>query len=363
LEIDVANDGIIFALLVIQPVLTYNSLTTLLSRSIYCRDLRTRVYSHVLIESPVFWPHPIGTAVTRTITDVEAINDIFAEEWSPSSVICSRWLPYYLWCSILRGNLHWSPFCPAAAADRSLFFQRRNPKVIHDVRNQVARLNAFLQEHISGMSVVQIFTVKSGRWKIKAINTDHRDAKHQKHLYYSIFFSCGGNYLWMASGVTVVCAYEVLKDINFGGDDPIVHHVINLIFARQDAADNQYTSNGLVASDRVFKLLDNHDKLPKQGRRSWPVKGWIEWRGLVCLWWEEFRVEKCLLTVDAGETLAIVGATGREKLHNYILSRYLWNSQGTIYLDEINILSTNFSSLRRNGVGCRMYFFFREHHG
>jgi len=355
---------IIFGLLLIQGALTYSFTynTIFLGQSIV-RDLRARVYEHVLsLNLRYFDRTPIGTSVTRTITDVEAINDIFAEGvitilsdlLTLIAVLCvmfySSWQLSLVTLSVL-------PLLLIAA----YFFKEGIRKSFTDVRNQIARLNGFLQEHISGMSVVQIFNAEEREIKkFRAINKDHRAANIKGIWYYSIFFPAVEIISAMALGLLVYyVAYQSINELSFVNQD---HHTpagyiimfimfLNLMFRpiRMLADKFNTLQMGMVASDRVFKLLDNNDKMSNTGTRiAYQIKGDIEFENVSFAYDEKnFVLKNVSFNVEHGETLAIVGATGAGKTSIInILSRFYEIQNGAIYLDGENIREYELSSLR-----------------
>lgn len=348
---------IIFGLLLIQAALTYNFTynTNFLGQSIV-RDLRTRVYSHVLgLNLRHFDRTPIGTSVTRTITDVEAINDIFAEGVITIlsdllTLIAVLFMMFYSSWQLTLVTLTVLPLLLISA----YFFKEGIRKSFTDVRNQIARLNGFLQEHISGMSVVQIFTAEEREMKkFKSINKDHRNANIKGIWYYSIFFPAVEIISAMALGLLVwYGAYEVLKDKTSVGMIISFIMYINLMFRpiRMLADKFNTLQMGMVASDRVFKLLDNNDKMANTGTKiADQCRGDIEFDRVSFAYDDKNVVLKNVsFNVEAGETLAIVGATGAGKTSMInILSRFYEIQEGAIYLDGINIREYELSSLRR----------------
>ncbi|MEO5675171.1 MAG: ABC transporter ATP-binding protein [Chitinophagales bacterium] len=347
---------LILGLILVQAALTYNFTynTTFLGQSIV-RDLRTRVYAHVLsLNLRHFDRTPIGTSVTRTISDVEAINDIFAEGvitiLSDLMILIAvlGWMFYSSW-QLTLVTLSVLPLLLIAA----YFFKEGIRKSFIDVRNQVAKLNAFLQEHISGMSVVQIFNAEEREMKkFRTINRDHRTANVKGIWYYSIFFPVVEIISAMALGLLVwYGAHQVLQDkISVGMIISFIMY-INLMFRpiRMLADKFNTLQMGMVASDRVFKLLDNHDKMSNTGvKAAVDIRGDIEFENVSFAYDEQNYILKNIsFAVAQGETLAIAGATGAGKSSIInILSRFYEIQHGIIYLDGINIREYELSSLR-----------------
>jgi ATP-binding cassette subfamily B protein len=265
---------ILMGMLLFQGALTYNFTfnTNWLGQSIV-RDLRTRVYQHVLsLNLRHFDRTPIGVSVTRTINDVEAINDIFAEGVITIlsdllTLIAVLSMMFYSSWQLTLVTLSVLPLLLVSA----YFFKEGIRKSFTEVRNQVARLNTFLQEHISGMTVVQVFNAEEREMKkFRAINKDHRTANIRGIWYYSIFFPAVEIISAMALGLLVwYGANEVIKDKATIGTIISFIMYINLLFRpiRMLADKFNTLQMGMVASERVFKLIDNQDKMENTGTK------------------------------------------------------------------------------------------------
>ena len=348
--------GILMGMLLFQGALTYNFTynTNWLGQSIV-RDLRTRVYQHVLsLNLRHFDRTPIGVSVTRTINDVEAINDIFAEGVITIlsdllTLIAVLSMMFYSSWQLTLVTLSVLPLLLVSA----YFFKEGIRKSFTEVRNQVARLNTFLQEHISGMTVVQVFNAEEREMKkFRAINKDHRTANIRGIWYYSIFFPAVEIISAMALGLLVwYGANEVIKDKATIGTIISFIMYINLMFRpiRMLADKFNTLQMGMVASDRVFKLLDNKDQMPDTGTKlALDVKGDLRFDKVYFAYdVENFVLKNVSFNVKAGETLAIVGATGAGKSSIInILNRFYEIQKGTIELDSVNIRDYELSSLR-----------------
>jgi len=347
---------ILAGMLLFQAGLTYNFTynTNWLGQSII-RDLRTQVYRHVLsLNLRYFDRTPIGTSVTRTINDVEAINDIFAEGVITIlsdllTLIAVLFMMFYSSWRVTLVTLTVLPILLFAA----YVFKEGIRKSFTEVRNQVARLNAFLQEHITGMAVVQVFNAEEREMlKFKSINADHRNANIRGIWYYSIFFPVVEIISAMALGLLVwYGANQVIHERASIGIIISFIMYINLMFRPiRTLADKFNTLQmGMVASDRVFKLLDNKDQMANAGTKNADeVNGDLEFKNVFFAYDEKNYVLKNVsFNVNAGETLAIVGATGAGKSSIInILNRFYEIQQGVICLDGINIRDYELSSLR-----------------
>jgi ATP-binding cassette subfamily B protein len=356
-------------LLLFQAFLTYHFtyLTNWLGQSIV-RDLRTGVFRHVLgLNLRHFDRTPIGTSVTRTINDVEAINDVFAEGVITIlsdllTLIALLTVMFYESWQLTLMVLSVLPLLLVAA----YFFKEGIRKSFTDVRNQVARLNAFLQEHITGMSVVQIFNAEEREMKkFAAINKDHRTANIRGIWYYSVFFPVVEIISAMALGLLVwYGAHEVVSGHTTIGTIIAFILYINLLFRpiRMLADKFNTLQMGMVAAERVFKLLDNRDVMPDRGiRRAQNLRGAINFRKVFFAYDEKNEVLKDVsFTVQPGQTMAIVGATGAGKSSIInLLNRFYEIQKGRIELDGIPIEEYELDSLRsRIGLVLQDVFLF-----
>jgi ATP-binding cassette subfamily B protein len=365
----VTMTAVMMTLLLIQGALSYNFTynTNRLGQSIV-RDLRVRVYQHVLgLNLRYFDRTPIGTSVTRTINDVEAINDVFAEGvitilsdlLTLTAVLA---VMFYVSWPLTLVTLSVLPLLLLAA----YIFKEGVRKSFIDVRNQVARLNAFLQEHITGMTVVQVFTAEEREMKkFTAINHDHRTANIRGIWYYSIFFPVVEIISAMALGLLVwYGAGEVIRERASVGTIISFIMYINLMFRpiRMLADKFNTLQMGMVASERVFKLLDNHDQMPDEGTKTaGHIKGDLAFENVSFAYDERNLVLKNVsFRVTAGETLAIVGATGAGKTSIInLLSRFYEIQEGAITLDGVNIREYELGFLRsRIGLVLQDVFLF-----
>ena len=321
------------------------------------RDLRTRVYSHVLnLNLRYFDRTPLGTIITRTISDIEAINDIFAEGIITIlsdllTVVAVLGAMFYTSWKLTLVCMAVLPLLLAG----TYIFKEGIRKSFTEVRNQVARLNAFLQEHITGMSVVQIFHAEDREFNhFKSINADYRRANIQSNFYYSIFFPFVELISALALGLLIwYGAYGMLKDESSPGIIIAFIMYLNLLFRPiRTLADKFNTLQmGMVASERVFKLIDHDDKMENRGMNfAKNIKGNIEFNHVWFAYDDEHYVLKNVsFHVQQGQTLAIVGQTGAGKTSIIsLLSRFYEIQKGSIFVDDVNIRDYELFSLRRN---------------
>ncbi len=316
------------------------------------KDLRVTVYKKVLsLNLTQFDRTPIGTLTTRTINDIESVNDIFSDGLIP---IISDLLSIVSILLFMFG-VDWklslislAPFPIIVIA--TYFFKESVNKSFIKVRNAVAALNAFVQEHITGMSVVQAFAVEDKEFKkFKEINKQHRNANIKAIFAYSVFFPI----------VEIVLAFSIGLLVWWGGNYAFNAGVIiafimylNLLFRPLRVIADKFNvlQMGMVASERVFKVLENPDVTQNvhEGINSGPVKGEVEFNKV---WFayvdEQYVLKNISFKIAPGETLAIVGHTGSGKTSIISLLNRLYSiNKGEIKIDHHNINEFNIDFLR-----------------
>jgi len=352
-------------LLVTESVLryTFNYVTAWLGQSIV-KDMRVRVYNHIIHSRlGYFDTTPIGTSTTRTITDIEAINDTFSE--GLISIFAD-----ILTIVAVMGSMLWVNWKVALASIAVLpvllwftrWFQEGVKKSFQDERTQIARLNAFLQEHITGMRIIQIFGVEDKEQKkFNDINSALRDANVKGIWYYSLFFPAVEVCLALAIGCMVwMAAGEILGGGMFNQNVLDVRGVgiisgflllINMLFRplRFIADKVNVIQRGIIASERVFKLVDTDETLPDTGTFAPDnIKGKLAFENV---WFaynnEDWILKDISFNLKAGETLAIVGATGSGKTSTIsILGRFYDINKGAIKIDDVDVRDYQLAALR-----------------
>src|SRR5665647_3649876 len=316
------------------------------------RDLRVKVYKKILgFNLSQFDKTPIGTLTTRTINDIESINDIFSDGLIPIisdllSIISILLFMFFVDWRLTLISL--APFPILIIA--TYFFKESVNKSFIKVRNAVAALNAFVQEHITGMSVVQAFAVEDKELeKFKKINKEHRNANIRAILAYSVFFPV----------VEIVLAFSIGLLVWWGANNAFNAGVIisfimylNLLFRPLRVIADKFNvlQMGMVASERVFKVLDNPDVTPEthQGINQIKMLGKVEFDKV---WFayinEEYVLKNISFVIKPGETLAIVGHTGSGKTSIISLINRLYHiNKGAIKIDDRNIDSYDIDFLR-----------------
>lgn len=352
-------------LLVFEGVLRYifNYTTAWLGQSIV-KDMRVKVYSHIIHSRLKYFDvTPIGTSTTRTITDIEAINDTFSEG------LISIFADVLTILAVLGSMLYvnWKVALASIVVLPALlwftrWFQEGVKKSFQEERTQIGRLNAFLQERITGMRIIQIFSAEEKeRKKFDEINSALRDANIRGIWYYSLFFPAVEVCLAVAIGCMVwMASNQILSGATFNENPLEVRGVgiisgflllINMLFRplRFIADKVNVIQRGLVASERVFKLLDKDETIPDTGTHAPEmVKGKLAFENV---WFaynnEDWILKDISFQLNAGETLAIVGATGSGKTSTIsILGRFYDIQKGAIKVDDVNIRDYRLKALR-----------------
>jgi len=342
------------------------------------KDMRVQVYNKILgLNLSQFDKTPIGTLTTRTINDIESINDIFSDGLIP--IIAD--LLSIISVLVVMFMVDWqlsliclAPFPVLIVA--TYFFKEAVNKSFIRVRNAVAALNAFVQEHITGMHVLQAFASEEREAaKFTRINRDHRNANINAIFAYSIFFPVVEIVLAVSTSLLIWWAASeahLLKESNPAAAGEMVGKMIsfflflNLLFRPLRVIADKFNvlQMGMIAGERVFKVLDNPDFIPDTARGDYApatVKGKIEFDKVYFAYTDDRYVLKNIsFTIQPGETLAIVGHTGSGKTSVISLLNRLYHIQkGTIEIDGVNIEQYNLDTLRgRIGIVLQDVFLF-----
>lgn len=336
------------------------------------KDIRVSVYKKVLgLNLSQFDKTPIGTLTTRTINDIEAINEIFAEGLVPIiadllSIVCV--LACMFWVDWQLTLVALIPF-PIIIIATYYFKESINRSFFH-VRNAVSNLNAFVQEHLTGMQVVQAFAADERESaKFKKINQQHRNANIRAIFAYSVFFPIVEIVLALCTGLIVWWAAKEALNLQVSQQGTVISFIlfINLLFRPLRVLADKFNvlQMGIVASERVFRVLDNDDFIPESHPASNKppglLKGKVEFEKVSFAYTNEKYVLKDInFTIQPGETVAIVGHTGSGKTTIISLLNRLYHIQkGEIRVDDVNIENYDLDYLRKNiGVVLQDVFLF-----
>ncbi|NIG51963.1 ABC transporter ATP-binding protein [Chitinophaga sp. Cy-1792] len=357
------------ALLLLETVVRFffSYLTNWLGQSVV-KDMRVTVFRKIIHLNLAFFDKtPIGTLTTRTINDIEAINDVFSE--GIISIVADLLMIIAILTVMFIEDwrltlVSLSPF-PILIIATYIFKESVN-KSFYRVRNAVSALNAFVQEHITGMVVVQAFTGEKREFaRFKQINKDHRDANIDAIFAYSVFFPVVEIILAISLGLMVwwgsnkVLNYEVTQGVMIA----FIMYLNMLFRPLRMLADKFNTLQmGMVASERVFKILDNEDYIPDHGKQDGrDMKGAISFDHVSFAYVEDRYVLKDIdFEAKQGDTVAIVGHTGSGKTTIIsILNRLYEIQKGSIKIDGIPLPEYSLHALRsRIGVVLQDVFLF-----
>lgn len=334
------------------------------------KDLRIQVYRHIINLRLKYYDNtPIGMLVTRAVSDIEVIADIFSEGLIVIIGDILKVVVIVIVMFALNYKLTLIVLIPVPLLIIATYIFKKAVAVsFNDVRTQVARLNSFLQEHITGMRIVQVFNREKAEMKaFEEINAKHRDANIRSIMAYSIFFPV----VEILSAVSLALLVwwggkGVLQSVTSVGELVAFIMYLNMMFRpiRQLADRFNTLQMGMVSSERVFKVLDTHDVMEDKGNiTANNIRGCVDFRNV---WFaykkEEWVLKNVSFNVKAGQTIALVGATGAGKSSVInLLSRFYEYNKGCISIDNVDIRNYQLSSLQKNiGVVLQDVFLFSD---
>ncbi|MBA4251053.1 MAG: antibiotic ABC transporter ATP-binding protein [Chlorobiaceae bacterium] len=340
---------------VIQYFLTYYT-NYLGQKTIY--DLRTQLFAHTQkLATKFFDKTPIGRTVTRVTNDIESLNELFSSGIVMvfSDIFIIFWILGFMLFIDIPLTLVTLSVLPALFYGTFLF-RKKVRESYRDVRLHLARLNTFMQEHITGISVVKIFNKEKNELKnFSKVNNDHKKANVDSIFYYAVFFPT----------VELLSSIAIALIIWYGGGETIQGYITlgtllafiqytEMFFRPIRDLSEKYNimQTAMASSERIFKLLDNETIIPNP-KNPLPVekiKGEIEFKNV---WFaynqEDYVLKNISFKVKPGESIAIVGATGAGKSSVLnILTRFYDINQGEVFVDGFNIRSVDKSSLRKH---------------
>lgn len=365
---------IVLALLFIQAIVQYAH--TYLSGRIsqfVIRDIRIKLYKHLInLRLRFFDKTPIGRLVTRTISDVETLADVFSEGLAAmaSDLLQIIFILAFMFYSDWRLTLVSLSTIPLMLL-ATYVFKEKIKVAFNDVRNAVSNLNAFVQEHISGMTIVQIFGSEKKEFeKFKEINIEHKSAHLRSVMYYSVYFPVAEIIAAMGTGLLVwygakgVINQEV-SQITLGKLVSFIMYIQLFFRPIRMIADRYNTLQmGIVGSSRIINLLDDQTDVMSNGTHSpAEIKGDVS---IDQVWFayneKDYVLKNISLEIKSGETVALVGATGAGKSSIInLLNRFYEINRGTIKVDDVDIKEFDMTSLRKNiGVVLQDVFLFSD---
>jgi ATP-binding cassette subfamily B protein len=334
-------------------------------------DLRMELFRHIQKLSMSFFDkNPVGRLVTRLTNDIEVLNEMF------SSGIVMVFADVFIIAGILffMLSLSWqltlialSVIIPLIYA--TIIFRRKVRSAFRDVRFYLAKMNAFLQEHVSGILVVKIFGKERRTLKdFKEINYDHTKANKRSVLYYSVFFPVveligaisGGLIIWYGGGQVVQGVLTIGVLISFIQYSEMFFRPIRDLSEKYNIM-----QTAMASSERIFKLLDRKASITdaENPQELKEVKGNIEFRNV---WFaylkEDYVLKDITFNIRQGEKVAFVGATGAGKTSIMnLLCRFYDVQKGEILIDGVNIKDVRQAELRKNiGLVVQDIFLFSD---
>lgn len=348
---------LMIVLLIVQTLVRYyhTLMTNTLGQSVI-RDIRIEVFNHITkLRLKYFDQTPLGKLITRTISDLETISNIFSEGLIQIigdllQLIVILGVMFYTDWKLTLIVLVPMPLMVAA----TYIFKEAMKSAFQDVRKWVSNLNTFLQEHISGMGIIKYFAREEQEMdKFKEINGHHRNAHIRANWYFSIFFPVLEIIMAISLGLLVwFGAKQILGDVISPGVVVAFIMYINMIFRPiRELIDKFNTLQmGMVSAERIFEVLDTDEHTPNSGTLEPDhIRGEIEFKNV----WFAYNNENWVLRdvsfkVAPGETLALVGATGAGKSSTInILSRFYEINKGQILLDGVDIRQYELNFLRK----------------
>ncbi len=319
------------------------------------RDIRIQLFRHLLELRLKFYDNtPIGRLVTRTISDIETLSNVFSEG---IAAIAGDFLQLVVILGIMlytdwRLTLVSLALLPLLLMSTYIFKEKIKDS-FNEVRTAVSNLNAFVQEHITGMSIVQIFNSEEIQFKkFEAINREHRRANMKSVLYYSVYFpvaevisaGCTGLLVWY--GAKSVLA----QDLTLGVLIAFIMYISMFFRPIRMIADRFNTLQlGIVSTERILTMLDSKEQIPNNGTLiPANLRGEVRFEHV---WFayvgEDYRLRDINFTVKAGETVALVGATGAGKSSIInLLSRFYDIQRGRILIDGVDLKEYELGTIR-----------------
>lgn len=332
------------------------------------KDIRTRLYRHLLkLRLKFFDNTPIGRLVTRNVSDIETLADVFSEGLAAIigdllQIVTILGVMFYIDWKLTLVSLSTLPLMIIS----TYVFKEKIKVTFNDVRNAVSNLNSFLQEHITGMNIVQIFNREQREYeKFKEINKEHSAAHIRSVLYYSVYFPVAE--IIQAIGIGLVVWYGAVgvlgMELQIGILISFIMYLQLFFRPIRMIADRFNTLQmGVVSSSRIFKLLASTEHIANQGSfKPEKIQGNIK---LENVWFayndEEYVLKDISFEVKKGQTIALVGATGAGKSSIInLISRFYEINKGHIYVDGTDIREFELGALRKHiGVVLQDVFLF-----
>lgn len=362
--------GLLFVQAIVQYMHTY--LSGWLGQYVI-RDIRTQLYAHLVnLRLKFFDKTPIGRLVTRTISDVETLADVFSQGLAAMvgdllQLVFILAIMFYTNWRLALISLSTLPILLIS----TYIFKEKIKVSFNQVRNAVSNLNTFVQEHITGMSVVQIFGSEKREYaKFREINEAHKKANLKSVLYYSVYFPVAE--IISAAGIGLLVWYgargvihQMDTGITLGVLIAFIMYIQMFFRPIRLIADRYNTLQlGIVSSSRILKLIDNDEHISDEGIfQPQDVMGSVRFDKVWFAYNDaDYVLKDISFEVKPGESVALVGATGAGKSSIInLLNRFYDIKRGSICVDGVDIKDYKLNDLRRNiGVVLQDVFLFSE---
>ncbi|MDZ4711558.1 MAG: ABC transporter ATP-binding protein [bacterium] len=351
---------------IIQYAMTY--LTSWIGQKIIY-DLRKKIFDHIMtLDLKFFDRNPIGRTVTRVTGDVEVLFEVFSSGLVTAfgDIFLIGWIVYFMFSMDYMLAIVTLSILPVLIIATSIF-RKKVRESYRRIRILIAKLNSFIQEHITGITIVQYFTrEKKTIDEFEAINREHTDQNKKSVFYYAVFFPV----------VELIGAISAALIIWYGGGQ-VVQNVVSVgvlvafiqfteMFFRpiRDLSEKyNILQTAMASSERIFALLDEKPAVtdPEKPVSLQNLKGTIEFENV---WFayndEDYVLKDVSFKINAGDKVAFVGATGAGKTTIInLLTRFYEVNKGRITIDGIDIKNVSRADLRKNiGIVLQDVFLF-----
>lgn len=357
-------DGLVYmtmllvALLIAQSVVQYyhTYLAEVLGQTVI-KDIRVKLFGHIQrLRLKFFDKTPIGRLVTRNVSDIETLSEVFSTGIAGMvadilQILVILGLMFWTSWQLTLVSLSLLPFLLFA----TYIFKEKVKVSFNEVRTAVSNLNSFVQEHITGMNIVQIFNAEKREYeKFKEINREHKKANIRSVMYYSIYFPVAE--IIQAGGIGLVVwwgAGAVIQDqLTMGVLIAFIMYIQMFFRPIRMIADRFNTLQmGIVSSNRILDLLDSQEHIPDNGTHApETIQGDVKFENVWFAYNDEDWVLKNInFEVKKGQVLALVGATGAGKSSVInLLNRFYEINKGAIEIDGREIKEYDLTNLRKH---------------
>lgn len=349
---------LLIGLLILQAVIQYlhTYYSGWLGQNVI-KDIRIKLYAHIQhLRLKFFDKTPIGRLVTRNVSDIETLAEVFSTGIAGivadvMQILVILAFMFSIDWTLTLVSLSLLPVLILA----TYIFKEKVKVAFNEVRTAVSNLNSFVQEHITGMNIVQIFNSEKREYeKFREINEEHKKANVNSVMYYAVYFPVAE--VIQAAGIGLIVWYGggqvVQNNLDFGVLIAFILYLQMFFRPIRMIADRFNTLQmGIVASNRILDLLDSKAHIPDNGtRKPATVEGHVHFQDVWFAYNEEDWVLKDIsFEVQKGTSIALVGATGAGKTSVInLLSRFYEINRGTITLDGQDIKSYDLQNLRNH---------------